>query len=134
VYDFNQHLIGSCKREEIGVKVLTRVVGHYKKTNKLQIDCGWTGCSQQGKEYGFGAIEKWGGGGSGDLVIENLKQEAGTVGSKSGKPIDFDKYPVGSLLYILPWHSCAAVHQHRKINVVEGGDEVTEEWKVVDGW
>ena len=29
-------------------QVLTRVVGHYPKSNTLLIDCGWTGASAQG--------------------------------------------------------------------------------------
>ena len=106
----------------------TRVVGHYPHTNTLQIDCGWTGTSAQGKEYNYGAIES-----EDNLKIENLKQEAGTVTTKDGSKIDYDKYPIGKMLNILPWHSCASIHQHRVINVVEGED-VVDVWDVCDGW
>mmetsp|Transcript_9485 Transcript_9485/g.19271 ORF Transcript_9485/g.19271 Transcript_9485/m.19271 type:complete len:278 (+) Transcript_9485:1849-2682(+) len=127
-YDYNQHLIGSCTLEDIACKVCTRVVGHYPHTNSLQIDCGWTGTSAQGKEYNYGAIES-----EGNLKIDNLKQEAGTVTTKDGTPLDYTKYPIGKMLFILPWHSCASIHQHRKINVVEG-EEVVDVWDVCDGW
>lgn len=85
----------SCSEDDIACKVLTRVVGHYPKTNRLQIDCGWTGTSAQGKEYNYGAIE-----GHSDLVIENLKQEAGTVTSADGSPIDYEKYPIGTMFKV----------------------------------
>ena len=130
LYDVNQHMIGSCGLEDIAGSVLTRVVGHYPKSNKLQIDCGWTGCSAQGKEYDYGKIVNVDGTSDG-LYICNLKQEAGDV--TSNDPIDFEKYTIGSLLRILPWHSCAAVHQHRVIHVVRGVD-VIDEWEVCDGW
>ena len=41
-------------------QVLTRVVGHYPKSNTLLIDCGWTGASAQGKESGTAACRDLG--------------------------------------------------------------------------
>jgi D-serine deaminase-like pyridoxal phosphate-dependent protein len=138
-YDVNQALIGSCTLDDIAVRVLTRVVGHYPgDVDKLQIDCGWTGCSQQGAAYNYGVIGSYGEVGSKEqegLIIENLKQEAGTVRRSDSGKIDFDEYPIGKIMEILPWHSCAAVHQHRVINVIEnGGDEIKDVWNVCDGW
>jgi D-serine deaminase-like pyridoxal phosphate-dependent protein len=127
-YDYNQLLIGSCRKEDIACKVATRIVGHYPHTNQLQIDCGWTGTSAQGKEYNYGCLE-----GEDNLKITNLKQEAGTVTTLDGSPIDFTKYPVGKMMFILPWHSCASIHQHRVINVV-AGDQVVDIWDCCDGW
>lgn len=97
--------------------------------NSLQIDCGWTGISSQGKEYDHGCIEC-----EYNLKIVNLKQEAGTVTTKDGTVIDYSKYPIGKMLLILPWHSCATIHQHRKINIVKGDDQVVDIWDVCDGW
>eukprot|EP00425_Heterocapsa_triquetra_P029062 CAMPEP_0195121408 /NCGR_PEP_ID=MMETSP0448-20130528/124176_1 /TAXON_ID=66468 /ORGANISM="Heterocapsa triquestra, Strain CCMP 448" /LENGTH=48 /DNA_ID= /DNA_START= /DNA_END= /DNA_ORIENTATION= len=42
--------LGSCKQEDIAVRVCTRVIGQYERHNTLLIDCGWTGASAQGKE------------------------------------------------------------------------------------
>jgi D-serine ammonia-lyase len=155
LYDVTQMLIGSCTREQIAMRVLTRVVGHYpsrasnptqpapavrtnslfaRTGNTIQIDCGWTGCSQQGKENGFGEIEKYGSSASSNLVITNLKQEAGSVTTIDGSPLNFADYPLGTLMAILPWHSCAASHQHRRIYVTDGGDDIVDTWATVDGW
>uniref|UniRef100_A0A0D3I343 D-serine dehydratase-like domain-containing protein n=1 Tax=Emiliania huxleyi (strain CCMP1516) TaxID=280463 RepID=A0A0D3I343_EMIH1 len=125
-------------------QVLTRVVGHYPKSNTLLIDCGWTGASAQGKESGTAACRDLGQSresGYGcfplnpELRIANLKQECGEVTSVDGAPLDFRRYPIGALLRIAPHHSCASTHQHRSVNVLGAdGDTVVEEWKICKGW
>jgi D-serine deaminase-like pyridoxal phosphate-dependent protein len=47
-YDVQQASYGSCTEADIGIYTLTRVVGHYPRSNTLLIDLGWTGCSKQG--------------------------------------------------------------------------------------
>uniref|UniRef100_A0A8B9KJR5 Zgc:162816 n=1 Tax=Astyanax mexicanus TaxID=7994 RepID=A0A8B9KJR5_ASTMX len=47
-YDVQQSLIGSCKLEDVAVRVLTRVIGHYPHRNQLLVDCGWTALSLDG--------------------------------------------------------------------------------------
>jgi len=128
LYDCMQLWIGSCQQEDIACSVLTRVLGHYPKTSTLLIDLGWTGISAQGKEHGFGIIQ-----GHPELRIVTLKQEAGEVQAADGAPLDFSRYPVGSLLKVLPYHSCAAAHQHERLFVVEG-ESVVGEWSRARGW
>ena len=53
--------------------------------------------------------------------------------SADGSPIDFGKYPIGTLFKVLPWHSCASIHQHRQIHVVDG-DDIVDTWACADGW
>jgi D-serine deaminase-like pyridoxal phosphate-dependent protein len=48
-----QCLLGACTAEQIAVRVLTRVIGHYPAANMLLVDMGWTGTSAQGKEHGY---------------------------------------------------------------------------------
>merc|ERR1711920_14645 len=115
-YDQMQVKLGSCKVEDVAVRVCTRIIGHYPKRNMLLIDCGWTGASAQGKEHGYGAID-----GHPELKIILLKQEAGEVEAADGKPLDFNKYPIDSILRLLPWHSCASTHQHTHVHVLDGG-------------
>ena len=35
----------------------------------------------------------------------SIMQELGTVKAADGK-LDFEKYPIGSVLFIYPWHVC----------------------------
>lgn len=46
--DVQQSLIGSCSLEDVAVRVLTRVIGHYRHRNQLLVDCGWTALSHDG--------------------------------------------------------------------------------------
>mmetsp|Transcript_58405 Transcript_58405/g.156124 ORF Transcript_58405/g.156124 Transcript_58405/m.156124 type:complete len:369 (+) Transcript_58405:29-1135(+) len=128
VYDVMQAGIGSCRVQDVALRVLTRVAGHYESRNTLQVDVGWTGLSAQGSANSYGMILD-----HPELAITNLKQEAGEVSSSSGAPLDITRYPIGSMLQILPWHSCAASHQHAGMHVVRSG-EVVGQWESCKGW
>lgn len=129
-YDAAQAEIGACGLEDVAIRVLTRVVGHYPSSNTLLVDLGWTGVtSQRGDDIGYGRFR-----GAPELRVVNFKQEAGVLSTENGTPLDFDKYPVGSLLQLLPYHSCAAAHNHKELYVVDGNDEVVDVWPRVRGW
>lgn len=127
-YDWMQVKVGSCRPEDVAVRVCTRIIGQYPKQNMLLIDMGWTGISAQGKEHGYGFIE-----GHPELKISHLKQECGEVESTDGSPLDFSEYPIGAILRVLPWHSCAASHQHTFVHTLENG-RVVGRWEKVRGW
>ena len=143
VYDVVQaDSIRSCRREDVATRVLTRVIGHYPASNMLLIDLGWTGCSAQGAATGYGAFE-----GHPELRIEALKQEAGEVTcAVEGQALDFSRYPIGTMLRLMPYHACAAGAMHPKVHVVdrrqrpegEGGEEGEESvaavWRSCRGW
>ena len=44
-----QHLVGSCTKDDIAIRVATRVVGHYPDRNQILVDCGFLGLSHDGK-------------------------------------------------------------------------------------
>lgn len=46
--DLQQTLLGSCQPQDVAIRVLTRVVGHYPHRNQLLVDCGWTALSLHG--------------------------------------------------------------------------------------
>ncbi len=142
VYDVTQAGLGACAEADVATRVLTRVIGHYPQSNMLLIDLGWTGCSAQGKAHGYGRFE-----GHPELKIATLKQEAGEVTSSAGGPIDFARFPIGTMLRLMPWHSCAAGAMHGKVEVVarragaagETGGAADQErvlgtWKPCRGW
>ncbi|CAJ1333100.1 unnamed protein product [Effrenium voratum] len=108
-YDTMQESLGSCQEEDIAVRVLMRVIGAYEKKNLLLVDMGWTACSKQGEQHDFGRIEN-----HPELRVVNLKQEAGLISSSDGDPLDFARFPLGTLLRLEPYHSCAHTKQHDK--------------------
>ena len=128
-YDTTQVSLGSCTIADIAVRVLTRVVGHYPKSNTLLIDCGWTGASAQGKEKGYGCLPA-----HPELRISNLKQECGEVTTADGAPLEYAKYPIGSFLEIAPHHSCASTQQHQHVHVLDADGALEGSWRICKGW
>jgi D-serine deaminase-like pyridoxal phosphate-dependent protein len=104
LYDVTQARLGACAARHVAMRVLTRVVGHYPRSNTLLVDLGWTGASAQGKEHGYGVVRGFfdaaDDGASSDvsmadaadaaaLRVVNLKQEAGELSTADGSPIDY---------------------------------------------
>lgn len=128
--DVQQSTLGSCTLEDIACCVATRIIGHYPRRNQMLIDCGFTGLTKQGAgmmETGYGVIRD-----HPNLKLCNMTQEIGFVETVKGK-LDFDKYPIGSLLFILPWHSCATAACYPVYHIIEK-DRVIAEWKPTRGW
>lgn len=129
-YDTMQQALGSCSEKDIAVRVLMRVIGAYPKKNLLLVDMGWTACSKQGEASNFGRIE-----GYPQLKVVNLKQEAGLISSCDGSPLNFNDFPLGTLLRLEPYHSCAHTKQHDRIHILdEDRRTVLETWPICRGW
>ncbi|CAL4068387.1 unnamed protein product [Meganyctiphanes norvegica] len=129
--DVQQNTLGSCTLEEIAGCVATRVIGHYPHRNQMLIDCGFTGLTKQGfgnMKTGYGVFKD-----NPNLSLCKMTQEIGTVEDLSGK-LDFGKYPIGAILYILPWHSCATAAMYPVYYVLGKDERVAEEWKPTRGW
>ncbi|KAA8587448.1 hypothetical protein FQN60_016310 [Etheostoma spectabile] len=108
-YDMQQSVIGSCSLEDVAVRVLARVIGHCPHRNQLLIDCGWSG-----------------------LRLLSMTQEHGRVEPISGL-LDYSKYPVGSLLTLIPYHSCATAAMHPVYHVHSEG-RLLGKWTPTRGW
>lgn len=129
-YDAQQMLIGSCKKEDIAVRVLTRVIGHYPHRNQLLVDCGWTGLSLHSLgnlQSGYAIIE-----GHPDLKLVGMSQEHGCIEPISGK-MDFSKFPLGGILRIIPYHSCATAAMHM-VYYVHSEGKIVAKWMPTRGW
>jgi len=111
--------------DSIAMRVKVQVIGICEQRNALLIDCGWTGLSVQGANRGFGEIIS-----HPELKILNLKQETGEVGSVfSNKELDFGRYPIGTVLTLLPYHACAVGHQYGRIYAENEFGQITGCWK-----
>lgn len=64
-------------------------------------------------------------------VDGRLSQEHALLTSK--EPIDYSKYPVGTVLEVLPNHSCMTAAQHKEFLIVEG-DSVIDKWTPAKFW
>ncbi|XP_010561597.1 PREDICTED: D-serine dehydratase-like [Haliaeetus leucocephalus] len=129
-YDLQQTLLGSCHPEEVAIRVLTRVIGHYPHRNQLLVDCGWAALSLHGRHQapvGCAAIE-----GHPQLRLVGLTQEHGQVEAIDGR-LDFERFPLGSILALIPFHACATAAMH-PVYYVHAGGKVVELWHPVRGW
>ncbi|XP_030300784.1 uncharacterized protein LOC103534388 isoform X4 [Calypte anna] len=129
-YDLQQTLLGSCQLEEVAIRVLTRVVGHYPHRNQLLVDCGWAALSLHGWDQGpmgCAAIE-----GHPQLRLVGLTQEHGQVEPISGQ-LDFGSFPLGTILALIPFHACATAAMH-PVYYVHAEGKVVELWHPVRGW
>ncbi|XP_026883176.2 D-threo-3-hydroxyaspartate dehydratase [Electrophorus electricus] len=129
-YDVQQSLIGSCRLEDVAVRVLTRVIGHYPHRNQLLVDSGWAALSQDGGgclPTGYAVIQ-----GHPELKLTSMTQEHGRVEPVSG-PLDFGQFPLGSMFSLIPYHACATAMMYPVYSVHSQG-KIVSTWKPVRGW
>jgi D-serine deaminase-like pyridoxal phosphate-dependent protein len=131
--------LGVCRLEDVAVSVLGSVIGHQCDKGWLLTDAGWMalsrdrGTAKQPVDQGYGLVCDVEGRPMGDLIVADANQEHGIIARRGGGPIDFDRYPIGSLVRILPNHACATSAQHAEYKVLRDG-RVVETWERFGGW
>ena len=137
VFDIDQQSRGVCTCDEIAMSVLTRVIGHNPTAGKMLLDAGGLALSKDRSadefrpEVGYGQLCHQDGSLIPELYVTSVSQEHGHVRVRSAA--DFDVFPVGSLLRVLPIHACMTAAAYDYFNVVEN-DQVTQRWDRVNGW
>ena len=130
-YDAFQSTIGSCAREDVAVSVLATVVGSYPERKQAIIDAGALALS---KDLGPNHIDaKFGYGIVCDADLRPLPMRLIALSQEHGKLEAANPPPVGTLLRILPNHSCLTAAMYDLYCVIEGGRMVGE-WRPCRGW
>ena len=131
--------LGVCLVDDIALSVLGAVIGHQREKRWLLVDAGWMalsrdrGTARQKVDQGYGVVCDASGAPIHDLIVVDANQEHGIVARRDGGTIDFARYPIGSLLRILPNHACATAAQHGEYHVLRGAD-FEEAWPRFGGW
>ncbi|HYC35345.1 MAG TPA: alanine racemase [Usitatibacter sp.] len=131
--------LGVCALDDIAVSVLASVIGHQREKGWILTDAGWMalsrdrGTAKQKIDQGYGLVCDADCRPLEELVTIDANQEHGIVARRDGGPIDFARYPVGSLLRILPNHACATAAQHAEYHVIRDGEMVAT-WERFGGW
>ena len=139
-FDLFQAGIGVCDIDDIALSVLTSVIGHQPEKNWIITDGGWMamsrdrGTAKQRVDQGYGAVCDLGGRPIDDLIVVDTNQEHGIIADRNGALIDINRFPVGTLLRILPNHACATGAQHDRYHVVAGEPVVETVWPRFSGW
>lgn len=139
--DLFQAGIGACAVEDIAVSVLTSVIGRQPRYNRFVIDAGGLALSKDRSTadkpfdafYGVVCDAKTGAP-IDDLVVTTVSQEIGLVSSKSGVAVDLSRFPIGSMVRILPNHADMTVAAYEDYAVVEGDDAVSAIWGRINHW
>jgi D-serine deaminase-like pyridoxal phosphate-dependent protein len=138
--DLVQAELGTCAMDDIAIGVLASVIGHNRHHGRVLIDAGFLalsrdrGTSDMPIDWGYGAVcEPVSGQVFDDVTVSATNQEHGIITSRSGE-IDFDRFPVGSRVKILPNHACATAAAYDGYFVTEGGENIAAAWGRVNGW
>ena len=132
--------IGVCTVDDIAVSVLTSVIGHQPDRNWILTDAGWMalsrdrGTARQPVDQGYGVVCDLAGRPIDNLVVSDTSQEHGIISDRRGGAIDCSRFPIGTLLRILPNHACATSAQHSAYHVIAGEPRVEVVWPRFTGW
>lgn len=134
--------LGVCEIEDIALSVLVSVIGHQADRGWIITDGGWMalsrdrGTAKQRVDQGFGLVRALDGRPlPEDLIVTSVNQEHGILARRDGGSPDFSRYPIGSLLRVLPNHACATGAQHTHYHVVEGSkQQILGRWERINGW
>ena len=137
-WDLAQASRGICKIEDIAITILASVIGHNHEKKKIIIDAGALALSKDTSankfmpESGFGLIcNQDTGMPLLGLNVSEIHQEHGSINIYN---LDwFDKLPIGSLVRILPNHSCLTCAGFTNYNILEN-NMITDTWSRTNGW
>lgn len=139
-FDLVMRNVGVCSTEDVALSVLTTVIGHQAEKGCAIVDAGWMamsrdrGTQKQKHDFGYGQVCGIDGAVIPGYILSGANQEHGIL-SREGAP-DTDiaaRFPVGTLLRILPNHACATGAQFPTYQALAEDGEVTE-WSRLHGW
>jgi D-serine deaminase-like pyridoxal phosphate-dependent protein len=131
--------LGVCDVDDIAISVATSVIGYQKEKNWLLTDSGWMalsrdhGTAKQAVDQGYGLVCDADGVPFGDLIVADVTQEHGIVARRDGGALDYSRFPIGTVLRVLPNHACATAAQHSEYKLIRKG-QVADTWERFGGW
>jgi D-serine deaminase-like pyridoxal phosphate-dependent protein len=138
--DLVQVELGTCGFDDIAIGVIASVIGHNRQHRRVLIDAGFLALSRDRGtadlpvDWGYGAVCDPV---SGEIIegvtVSSTNQEHGIITSRSGA-IDYERFPVGSRLRILPNHACATAAAYDRYYVTESCERIVDVWARVNGW
>ena len=138
--DLVQSELGTCAPDDIAIAVVASVIGHNRQHRRVLIDAGFLalsrdhGTSDLPIDWGYGAVcDAETGELMADVTVSGTNQEHGIITARHGE-IDFDRFPVGSRVKILPNHACATAAAYERYFVTDGDNHIVDVWDRVNGW
>lgn len=129
-----------CAVDDIALSVLTSVIGHQPEKGWIITDAGWMalsrdrGTASQKIDQGYGLVCDVAGRPIEGLIVSGANQEHGIISARDGGEVAGGRFPIGTLLRILPNHACATAAQHESYIVVEDTLQIAARWPRFSGW
>jgi D-serine deaminase-like pyridoxal phosphate-dependent protein len=131
-----------CTIDDLALSVAASVIGHQRQKGWLITDAGWMALSQdrgtarQKTDQGYGVVCDIEGRPYPDMIVVDAYQEHGIIARRPGmgKEVEWEKFPIGSMVRILPNHACATGAMHDRYHVVDGTAEVIGVWPRINGY
>lgn len=139
-FDLYQAGVGSCQLSDIACSLLVTVIGHQKDKGWIITDGGWMamsrdrGTANQKIDQGYGLVCDIDGKIISGLWMSGANQEHGIISARDNSTIDWEDFPIGKRLRILPNHACPFAAQHPRYYVVDNSQEVLDVWDRFYGW
>lgn len=138
LWDLAQASRGMCTLNDIAATVLATVIGHNRAAQSVILDAGALALSKDISANtfmpaaGYGLVcEATTGAPLAPLSVTAVHQEHGTV--RLPDVSWYDKLPIGSLVRIMPNHTCMTCAAYEAFHVIEG-THVVDTWGRVNGW
>ncbi len=139
-FDLVMHNVGVCRMDEVALSVLTTVIGHQIDKGWAIVDAGWMamsrdrGTAKQKRDFGFGQVCALDGTVMPGYVMSGANQEHGIVSREGTADSGIaSRFPVGTLLRIIPNHACATGAQFPEYCALTD-DGSLEVWERFYGW
>jgi D-serine deaminase-like pyridoxal phosphate-dependent protein len=132
--------LGVCKFEDIAISVLASIIGHQKEKGRVITDSGWMslsgdrGTASHKIDHGFGLVCDLQGNPLKDYIVIATSQEHGIISHRQKKNINWEHFPIGSMIRILPNHACATAAMFDRYQVIEDSQEEAVSWPRINGW
>ncbi len=136
-FDLAQAGIGSCTSADIAVTVLATVIGHRPDGRGATVDAGSLALSPDSSAVataGYGLVCDLDGAQIPGLRVASLSQEHGWIAGEPDRKFPYDRLPIGSMVRILPAHSCITAAQFEGYHVLNEGAAATAFLPRWRGW
>jgi D-serine deaminase-like pyridoxal phosphate-dependent protein len=136
LFDLVMHQLGVCTLNDIAISVVSSVIGHNKSRGQIFVDAGWMALSldKGHDEQCYVVVLQPNGQESQILKVVQVNQEHGILEAASGSEIDFECFPIGSRVHIVPNHACSTSAMHSQYHVFDLVEGQIEQWQRISGW
>jgi D-serine deaminase-like pyridoxal phosphate-dependent protein len=142
LFDLDQAALGVCSLDDIAASVLTTVIGHNPRSQRILIDAGGLALSKDLSAFkrdphvGYGLVCPPNGVGPiSGLRVAEVYQEHGMIAVENGFEFATERYPVGTQLRILPNHVCMTAAAFDRYHLVRGDSQrIIGTWDKIGGW